>query len=37
MWDLSNRYGVPVEQIQSLNNKSGSSLSIGEVLIIRPE
>lgn len=37
MWDLSNRYGVPVEQIQSLNNKSGSSLRIGEVLIIRPE
>ncbi|MFO7627035.1 MAG: LysM peptidoglycan-binding domain-containing protein [Candidatus Fermentibacteraceae bacterium] len=37
MWDLSRRYGVPVEQIQSLNNRSGSSLSIGEVLIIRPE
>lgn len=37
MWDLSRRYGVPVEQIQSLNNKNGSSLSIGEVLIIRPE
>jgi membrane-bound lytic murein transglycosylase D len=37
MWDLSIRYGVPIEQIQSLNNKSGSSLSIGEVLIIRPE
>jgi len=37
MWDLSRRYGVPVEQIQSLNDKTGSSLSIGEVLIIRPE
>lgn len=37
MWDLSARYGVSVEQIQRLNNKSNSSLSVGEVLIIRPE
>ncbi len=37
MWELSRRYGVTVEQIQSLNGRSGSSLSIGEVLIIRPE
>lgn len=37
MWDLSRRYGVTVEQLQSLNGKSGSSLCIGEVLIIRPE
>jgi membrane-bound lytic murein transglycosylase D len=37
MWDLAMRYGVSVEQIQTLNEKTGSSLSIGEVLIIRPE
>ncbi len=37
MWDLAARYGVSVEQIQTLNEKTGSSLSIGEVLIIRPE
>ena len=37
MWDISRRYGVQVEEIQSLNNKTDSSLRIGEVLIIRPE
>lgn len=37
MWDLAVHYGVPVEQIMQLNNKSTSSLSIGESLIIKPE
>ncbi len=37
LWDLAIRYGVSLEQIQTLNGKTGSSLSIGEVLIIRPE
>ncbi len=37
IWDLSRNYGVSVEQIQRLNNRTDSSLSIGEVLIIRPE
>lgn len=37
MWDLSSRYGVSVDQIMELNEKESSALSIGEVLIIKPE
>ncbi|PIE51408.1 hypothetical protein CSA37_11820 [Candidatus Fermentibacteria bacterium] len=37
MWQLAVTYGVSVEQIQELNGKENSSLSIGEILIIKPE
>lgn len=35
LWDLSRRYGVPVERIQALNQMSGNNLRIGQVLVIR--
>jgi membrane-bound lytic murein transglycosylase D len=37
LWDLAMRYGVTVEQIMYLNSKDDYNLSIGEVLLIRPE
>lgn len=37
LWDLATRYGVTVEQIMYLNSMEDSHLSIGEVLLIRPE
>ncbi|MCB5266738.1 MAG: LysM peptidoglycan-binding domain-containing protein [Candidatus Cloacimonetes bacterium] len=35
LYALSRRYGVSVQQIQTLNNLSGSSLSIGQKLLIK--
>jgi len=37
LYGLSKRYGVTVKEIQTLNNLSGSKLSIGQELKIKPE
>jgi membrane-bound lytic murein transglycosylase D len=37
LWDLAGRYGVTVEQIQQLNSLEGSSLRIGQILVISAE
>jgi LysM repeat protein len=37
LWDLSISYNVSVEQIMQLNSMENSVLSIGQVLVIRPE
>lgn len=37
LWDLAIRYGTTVEEIQRLNGMTGSSLSPGQVLVIRAE
>ena len=37
LWDLSIRYSVSVEQIMRLNSMEDALLSIGEILVIRPE
>jgi len=36
LYDLSKRYGVPVNEIKKLNSLSGSRLSIGQNLKIKP-
>ena len=37
LWDLAISYGVSIEQIMFLNSLEGSTLSLGDVLVIRPE
>ncbi len=37
LWDLAIRYGISIEQIMFLNSLEGNTLSIGDVLLIRPE
>ncbi len=37
LWDLSIRYSVSIEQIMQLNSMEDAMLSIGRVIVIRPE
>lgn len=35
LWRISQKYGVPVDQIKKLNNKTSNELSLGEIIIIK--
>ncbi len=37
LWSISQRYGVPVEQLKTLNKLKDDAISVGRLLIIRPE